>query len=547
MTSTITDQIDGVSSSLAVKAPVRCATTANITLSGFQTIDGVTPTSSDTNLRVLVKDQTDQTENGIRTMSSGAWPLAPDFDGNRDVTSGTLIPVNEGSANTDIIYKCTSSNPVVIGTSNITFSALVAPPTDAELLALATLVSAADSLPYYTGSGTAALTTLTATARTLLDDASIGAMIETLGLTELEKLDLFAPTESSPAAMTIELTAGKVFRHGTLTSIAAQTSSTITAPSANPRIDRIVVDKATGVYDIITGAEAGSPSAPSIPSNAYPVCQILLATSTTSILDADITDERALFTGGTLPKNYITGFVPSNDSDADADIDFTNGECRSSDNTADCVPTWTTLTKQIDATWAEGNDAGGMATGAVANSTAYYYFLIREDADPSNFDIVIDISSSGANAPSGWTVVRELFRLITDGSANIIPFTARGTRRIFIEPVTLVAVVNAANPGTSAVTPTIAGAPPSVAVLINWSLEDATPAGNVYFLATSTDQTDSTPVLALHDLRTNGACELANTLSEIYLDASRQLRYRIDVSAADIVVIGLLRGYYIDR
>ena len=70
MSSTTTDQITGFSGSLAVKQPVRLATTAPIVLEGLFAIDGVVPAEGD---RILVKDQADASQNGIYIASSGVW------------------------------------------------------------------------------------------------------------------------------------------------------------------------------------------------------------------------------------------------------------------------------------------------------------------------------------------------------------------------------------------------------------------------------------------------------------------------------------------
>lgn len=119
MPSTSTDRLNGLSTSVAIKPPCKVATTANITLSGEQTIDGVAVVSGD---RVLVKDQTDATENGIYVVDTTAWDRAKDFDGNRDVVQGTIVLVRPASDDT-LFWEVTSANPIVIGTSNITFEA----------------------------------------------------------------------------------------------------------------------------------------------------------------------------------------------------------------------------------------------------------------------------------------------------------------------------------------------------------------------------------------------------------------------------------------
>ena len=117
MVSASTDRFDGAQFDLGMKVPVVAVTNAAITLSGLQTVNGVAVVADD---RVLVKDQADSSENGIYNAASGAWSRAPDFDGNRDVTNGTLVI----SAITPWVgfYQVNATNPVVIGTTDITFT-----------------------------------------------------------------------------------------------------------------------------------------------------------------------------------------------------------------------------------------------------------------------------------------------------------------------------------------------------------------------------------------------------------------------------------------
>ncbi len=113
------DAITGNGETLAYKAPCRVATTGNITLSGAQTIDGVAVVSGD---RILVRAQTNSVGNGIWIVSSGVWSRARDFDSNRDVTKGTRVTLTDGSTLSGKEYMLSSSNPIQVGTSNITFT-----------------------------------------------------------------------------------------------------------------------------------------------------------------------------------------------------------------------------------------------------------------------------------------------------------------------------------------------------------------------------------------------------------------------------------------
>lgn len=116
MTSNATDRSSRVGDT-GIKAPCLVATTAAITLSGTQTIDGVAVVAGD---RVLVKDQTSSVDNGIYVVDTGAWSRAADCDGPYDLANGTLVKVNSGTANSGFWYV-SGTDPITVGTSAITF------------------------------------------------------------------------------------------------------------------------------------------------------------------------------------------------------------------------------------------------------------------------------------------------------------------------------------------------------------------------------------------------------------------------------------------
>lgn len=115
----------------------------------------------------------------------------------------------------------------------------------------------------------------------------------------------FAPHQvysgSPQPDLAVELDAGYIWNGTTLTEVAAQSVSGFTIPASGyQRIDRVVVDATTGVASRIAGTAQTSgspgPSAPAITAGKIPICQVLITSADTAILDSMITDERALVT-----------------------------------------------------------------------------------------------------------------------------------------------------------------------------------------------------------------------------------------------------------
>ena len=111
--------VDSVSQGLDVKDSVKVATTANITLSGTQTIDGVAVSADE---RVLVKDQSTASQNGLYLCKASTWERTTDLAAGANA-AGMFTFVEQGTVNADNGFTCTSnSGSAVVGTNNLVFA-----------------------------------------------------------------------------------------------------------------------------------------------------------------------------------------------------------------------------------------------------------------------------------------------------------------------------------------------------------------------------------------------------------------------------------------
>jgi len=109
--------VDSQSEGLDVKQSCKVATTVNITLSGTQTIDAIAVSADE---RVLVKNQSTASENGIYLCKASSWVRSDDLATGSNA-AGAFTFVEQGDTNADIGFVCTTDTATV-GTNNLSFS-----------------------------------------------------------------------------------------------------------------------------------------------------------------------------------------------------------------------------------------------------------------------------------------------------------------------------------------------------------------------------------------------------------------------------------------
>jgi hypothetical protein len=163
MSTTSTDRTSRIGD-IAIKAPCVVASTAALTLSGNQTIDGVACVTGD---RVLVKNQSNTVTNGIYVVDTGDWSRSTDCDGSYDLANGTLVKVNSGTVGSGFWYAA-GTNPIIVGTSAQTW-----------------------------GQASTVLAVVSAFMQTMLDDATAAAARTTLGSTTVGDAVFIAATAAA--------------------------------------------------------------------------------------------------------------------------------------------------------------------------------------------------------------------------------------------------------------------------------------------------------------------------------------------------------------
>jgi hypothetical protein len=214
--------------------------------------------------------------------------------------------------------------------------------------------------------------------------------------------------------------------------------------------------------------------------------------------------------------------------DTDHDVTFSAGRARDSTDTADIVLA-SAITKQIDAAWSVGTNAGGLDTGSVANNTIYYLWVIKR-SDTGVVDALFSASATAPTMPADYDLKQRVGWVRTNGSANILAFVQAPYDIHEIRYVTTIEDVDTTQ-GTSSTTRTLSLPPNSLAMFrLNVFRVD----GGFNVIVRPLSETDAAPsfsaapgtsLAAAGDLEASASGEF-----EVALNASSQLATRSDVS-----------------
>lgn len=242
-----------------------------------------------------------------------------------------------------------------------------------------------------------------------------------------------------------------------------------------------------------------------------------------------------------LQSGYLYGLTLSNSSgDATNDIVIAAGNCTDSTDAENMVLSGT-ITKQLDAAWAVGTDAGGLDTGSIDDVT-YHVFLIKR-SDTGVVDALFSASPTAPTMPADYDYKRRIGSIIRASSA-ILAFIQTDDKFAFNVPAADVNATN--NYGASAVTETLT-VPIGIRIEAygDHSFNTNTNVGGVI---TDLSNSDIDPVTASNQtVFTSSGAAVAHAYWRAFTNTSGQVRFRASATGAAIYIYISTFGWFDTR
>jgi hypothetical protein len=343
-------------------------------------------------------------------------------------------------------------------------------------------------------------------------------------------------TDSSGNELMKFVKAASAINEVTIANAATNNSPVILASGGDTNITIQLRPKGTGLIQVADGTDSSKG------------INIVTSSITTGVTRALTMSDCNVTLG--LPRSYLAGLAMVNGTDAVNDIDIAAGACRDSGNAVDIVLA-SVLTKQLDAVWAVGTNAGGRASGAAIANTTYFVFLIRRP-DTAVVDAAFDTSATGANIAANtnaaYTQIRRIGAIVRSG-ATILAFIQDGDK--FVWTGGSVGDVSSTNPGTAAVTRTLT-LPVGIRVeaILNASVSTASATGAASLRLSDLSTTDVAASAATAQVSGTysgaGNTIITNSECRVHTNTSAQVRSRMGLSDANVSVIIGTTGW-VDR